>query len=67
LSQQLILEFVEYINATKHRAMYDQDVNKCINMELKDKFNLSAFSSIEYCLNEQTGLPIGEISMNVNA
>lgn len=41
--------------------MYDVDVNKCINVELENKFNLSGFSSIEYCIKGDMRPPLGEI------
>lgn len=58
--QQLIFEFVQYFNATAHRAMYDDIVNKCVNMELMNKFELSGYSLIEYCIKGDVRLPLGE-------
>lgn len=40
--------------------MYDDIVNKCVNMELMNKFELSGYSLIEYCIKGDVRLPLGE-------
>lgn len=35
-------------------------INKCVNFELINSFNLSAFSTIEYCVIQQDLRPLGE-------
>lgn len=53
-------EFNIYFNAYEDRKKYDELVNKCINIELIAQFNLSGFSSIEYCITKN-GVPLGKI------
>lgn len=57
---QLYFEFIHYINAEEHRALYDEDVNKCVNFELMNRFNLSGYSSIEYCITNDMTSPPGK-------
>jgi hypothetical protein len=59
--QQLIFEFVNYFNAKEQRVMYDDVVNKCINIELMSRFNLSGYSSIEYCIKGDMRPPLGQL------
>lgn len=36
--------------AISQRALYDKKINQCVNLELKEKYELMAFSHLEYCL-----------------
>lgn len=47
---QLIFDFIKYTNVDEHRALYDDLLNKCVNVELMNSYSLRAFSSIEYCV-----------------
>lgn len=47
---QLIFDFVKYPNAKRDRFKYNEVVNMCVNIKLLEKFNLSAFSTVEYCI-----------------
>lgn len=34
-------------------------INKCVNVELMEKYALKGYSSIEYCLSENNKHPLG--------
>lgn len=36
-------------HAMKDKFMYEDDVNECINYEMRKKFDVEAFSEIQYC------------------
>lgn len=55
---QLIHQNILYQNAIEDRAMYDDLVNMCVNFEL-DEYNLTAYSSIEYCIRREQRIAPG--------
>lgn len=57
---QLIFDFVKYPNAEEHRKLFNELINKCVNLEIMGTFNLSAYSSIDYCLTGEAKPPFGE-------
>lgn len=63
ISLQLTFDFVHYFNAEKHRTQYNRLINKCVNLELIDKYNLTAYSSIEYCIFGDTKVPIDTLDI----
>lgn len=58
----MIFDFIDYPNAKEFRTLYNSLINKCVNIELMDAYNLSAFSSIEYCTGTDDEKPLGELS-----
>lgn len=60
LISQINFNLVDYPNVSEYRSMYDELINKCVNVDIKDNFNLSAFSSIEYCITAEAHRPLGE-------
>lgn len=50
---------MEYSNVKRHRAQYDEVVNKCVNFELMNRYNLSGYSSIENCIKGNMRPPLG--------
>ena len=59
LKFKLIFDFIHYPNVENYRSSFDELVNKCVNIELMDGFNLSAFSTVEYCLKNNDDKPLG--------
>lgn len=59
---QLIFDFVRYPNAESDRMAYNKIINKCINIELVDNYNVSAFSTVEYCKVNKNKKPLGKKS-----
>lgn len=41
-----------------YRRLYNKLVNQCVNRELMSVYNLSGYSSIEYCVVEDSSIPI---------
>lgn len=35
------------------RIKYDKWINRCVNWELKHKYNLKAYSQVEYCITNE--------------
>jgi hypothetical protein len=60
-NSKLNFEFIDYPAAREDRLRFNRDVNICINKQLMDNYNLSGFSSIEYCLRRDKRIQLGEI------
>lgn len=43
----------------KHREDYSEILNRCVNIELMNKYNLSVYSEIEFCLASDDVIPWG--------
>lgn len=50
LSFQVKIDPRTFRRAIAQRAQYDHTINQCVNMELKDRYELMGFASLEYCL-----------------
>lgn len=60
---QLIFDSIKFPYVERDRAEHNKIINKCIKYELMDSFNLSAFSSVEYCIHSNVQVPFGEIKI----
>lgn len=56
---QITFDFIEFANSSEDRDNFNQIVNQCINMEL-EIYNLSGYSSIEYCVQYENPTKIGK-------
>ena len=50
MNSKLTFDVVDYINVKEDRVKFNKLVNICINTELMGNYNLSGYSSIEYCI-----------------
>ncbi len=50
------LDSESFYNVTYYRKQYNKITNKCVNLGLR-KYNLTAYSSIEYCAGETAKVP----------
>ena len=50
---------IKYPKAEHDRKLFNDAINKCVNIQLVEYFNLKAFSSIEYCLHPDVSEPLG--------
>lgn len=62
---KLIFDSIRYPNAEKYRSTFNNLVNKCVNLELVDNYNLSAYSTIEYCEAKEGRQPLGELRSKI--
>ena len=51
-NQRRKVDVVNYDNVIEDRINYDKIINICVNKELMDSYNLSGFSTIEYCIRK---------------
>lgn len=56
---QLTFDFINFTNYDKDQAAYNQIINQCINFKLKNEYNLTAYSSIEYCRYSKPMFDVG--------
>ena len=63
MDSKLTFDFVDYINVKDDRVKFNKLVNICINRELMRNYNLSGYSSIEYCIHENQS-PLGVTNYN---
>lgn len=59
MDSKLTFDFVEYAFVKEDREKLNRILNICINKQLSDNYNLSAFSSIEYCLRHDQNISKG--------
>lgn len=52
LNQRRNIDVVNYDNVKGDRINYDNIINICVNKELMDSYNLSGFSTIDYCIRK---------------
>jgi hypothetical protein len=55
-----VFDFINYPNIEDYRLSFDDLINKCVNIELMDDYNLSAFSTIENCMKADDIQPLGK-------
>lgn len=48
-----------YQNALLYRNIYNDLLNMCVNLELREIYNLSGYSEIEYCVSSDDPDEIG--------
>lgn len=53
---------VKYPNAEEHRDKYNEIINKCVNVDLNNNYNLLAYSEIEYCIKNEELEPQGKVA-----
>lgn len=64
-NSKLNFEFIDYPAAREDRLRFNPDVNVCINKQLMDNYNLSGFSSIEYCLRREKHIQLGRRNRSI--
>lgn len=52
MNQRRKIDVVNYDNVKEDRINYENIINICVNKELMDSYNLSGFSTIEYCIRK---------------
>lgn len=50
MNSKLTLDFIKYQNLKQDRSKLDHVLNICVNDQLKTNYNLTSYSTIEYCL-----------------
>lgn len=50
---------IEYPNIHEHRSSYGKIINKCVNFEMMENYNMSAFVEIEYCIKDRDNSSLG--------
>ncbi|CRK96295.1 CLUMA_CG009715, isoform A [Clunio marinus] len=63
MDSKIIFENIKYPNADVDREKYRELINKCVNVELVSAFNLSAYSSVEYCVRGNREKPLDELEV----
>jgi hypothetical protein len=61
-----VFDFINYPNVENYRLSFDDLINKCVNIELMDDYNLSAFSTIENCMKADDIQPLGEQTLQTS-
>lgn len=52
VNQRRKIDVINYDNVKEDRINYEKLINICVNKELMDSYNLSGFSTIEYCIRK---------------
>lgn len=69
MSSQINFDFIGFPNASEDREKFNRIVNQCINVELKELYELEGYSSIEYCTQNEAIVKLGKsgfLSLNLN-
>lgn len=60
MDSKLTFDFIGFPFVARDRLKYNRIVNICINKHLVGNYNLTGFSSIEYCLGRDRDIPAGD-------
>lgn len=54
-------------NAIAQRAMYDKTINQCINLDLKENYELMGYTQLDYCLTSEDKIKLDFLDLFFSA
>lgn len=59
MDSKLTLDFIKYQFVDEDRSRFNHILNICVNKQLSANYNLTGYSTIEYCLRRDERIPTG--------